>query len=134
MMKILLDSNVILDLFTEDPVWFNWSAQTVAQYAENHILIINPIIYAEISIRFSSIEELEDLLLDTYFEKINLPWEACFLAGKCFLQYKKSNGKKTNTLPDFFIGAHAAVSKFPLITRDINRYKTYFPSVELIHP
>jgi predicted nucleic acid-binding protein len=131
--KILIDSNVILDITTEDPTWFDWSATTLAKYANDHILVINPIIYAEISIGFAKIEELEKLLTNI-FERVPLPWEAAFLAGKVFLKYRKNTGKKLSPLPDFFIGAHAAIKNMPLMTRDVNHYRTYFPKLKLISP
>lgn len=131
---ILVDSNVILDIFTEDPHWFDWSSNKLQELADYEQLAINPIIYAEVSIGFTKIEELEEALPTSYFMRLHLPSEAAFLAGKCFLKYRKNRGHKTSTLPDFFIGAHAAVSKLSLLTRDVNRYKTYFPTVNLICP
>ncbi len=133
-MEYLVDSNVILDIFLQDENWFDWSAKTLKHYSDNHILVINPIIYGEISIRFSTILELEEQLLPQFFYKADIPWEACFIAGKCFQQYKKNNGAKNTILADFFIGAHAAVANMGLITRDVARYKTYFPRLEIIHP
>jgi len=131
---ILVDSNVLLDIFTEDSVWFEWSSSTLQDLCEFHRLAINAIIYAEVSIRFLEIEELDKALPTTYFERLPLTEETAFLAGKCFLKYRQQGGQKVFTLPDFFIGAHAAVLKIPLMTRDIKRYKTYFPTVELICP
>ncbi len=133
-MPTLVDSNVILDVFTEDPKWFEWSSQKLAEYAEKDILVINPIIYAEVSIRFESIEELEEALPPEIFVREELPWEAAFLAGKCFLLYKKQKGRKTSPLPDFYIGAHAAVRGYALLTRDDRRYRFYFPKLKLIAP
>ncbi len=127
-MPVLVDSNVILDIFTEDPKWFSWSSRTLAECAEKDLLIINPIIYAEVSIRFERIEELEEALPPEFFIREELPWEAAFLAGKCFLLYKRRKGKKTSQLPDFYIGAHAAVCGYALLTRDARRYRSYFPS------
>jgi predicted nucleic acid-binding protein len=132
--EILVDSNVILDIVTEDKTWFQWSSELLARYAETHLLVINPIIYAEVSIGFDRIEEVETILSPTYFRRDPLPWEAAFLAGKCFLAYRRKGGKRTSTLPDFFIGAHAAVLGIPLLTRDISRYRTYFPRLKLIAP
>jgi hypothetical protein len=97
-------------------------------------LAINPVIYAEVSIRFERIEDLEQVLSPTYFRRDPLPWEAAFLAGKCFLTHRKKGGRKRSPLPDFFIGAHASVAGIPLLTRDISRYRTYFPKLELIVP
>ena len=131
---VLVDSNVILDVMTEDKRWYSWSSEILANCAENHLLAINPIIYAEISIRFNKIEDLEEALIPGYFAKLELPWEAAFLAGKCFMKYRNLKGVRRSPLPDFYIGAHAAVLKMPLMTRDKSRYKTYFPTVELISP
>jgi len=133
-MPVLVDSNVILDIFTEDPKWFDWSSRKLAEYAEKDTLIINPIIYAEVSIRFERIEELEEALPPEVFVREELPWEAAFLAGKCFLLYRKRRGKKTSPLPDFYIGAHAAVRDYALLTRDAKRYRAYFPKLKLIAP
>lgn len=133
-MEILVDSNVILDVLTENPQWFSWSSETLSYYADNHILVINPIIYAEVSIGFELVEEVEKALPPTYFRRDQIPWEAAFLAGKCFLQYRKQGGNKAHPLPDFFIGAHAAISGMPLITRDTSRYRTHFTKLRLIAP
>jgi predicted nucleic acid-binding protein len=131
---ILVDSNVILDTLTEDATWFQWSSRALAEAAENAILVINPIIYAEVSIRFERIEELEETLPPSYFRRDVLPWEAGFLAGKCFVAYRRRGGLRHAPLPDFYIGAHAAVSGMTLLTRDAARYKTYFPRLRLISP
>jgi len=133
-MEVLIDSNVILDVFTKDRLWFKWSSKTLARYADDHILVINPIIYAEISVRFNSIEDLEDALPLEFFSRCQLPWKAAFLVGKCFLRYRKMGGKKRSPPPDFYIGAHAAVAQIPLLTRDVSRYRTYFPKLKLICP
>ena len=134
MSAILVDSNVILDTLTEDADWFQWSSDALAEAAESATLVINPIIYAEVSIRFARIEELEETLPPSYFRRDALPWEAGFLAGKCFAAYRRRGGLRHAPLPDFYIGAHAAVSGMTLLTRDIARYKTYFPRVRLISP
>lgn len=135
MKGVLVDSNVILDLFQNDPRWAVWSETTLTQYASSHILHINPIIYTELSIGFQRIEELERGVEAAGLQLLPIPKEALFLAGKVFLQYRRQNkGTKSSPLPDFFIGAHAAVLNIPLITRDISRYRTYFPTVPLIHP
>jgi predicted nucleic acid-binding protein len=131
---ILVDSNVLLDTMTEDANWFRWSSNALAEAAENATLVINPIIYAEVSIRFERIEELEETLPPSYFRRDALPWEAGFLAGKCFVAYRRRGGLHRAPLPDFYIGAHAAVSGMTLLTRDVARYKTYFPRVRLISP
>ena len=133
-MEILVDSNVILDVFTKDEKWFKWSSQTLSRYADDYILVVNSIIYAEISVRFDNIEDLEDALPPEFFSRRQLPWEAAFLAGKCFLRYRKMGGKKRSPLPDFYIGAHAAVAQIALLTRDLSRYRTYFPRLNLISP
>ena len=134
MKEILVDSNIILDIVTEDPNWFDWSANKLTEYAEKTKLNINPIIYAEVSIGFQKIEELEAILPIKFFHRLDLPWEAAFLAGKCFAQYRQKGGTKKSPLPDFYIGAHAAIMDMILLTRDVNRYRTYFPSLELINP
>ena len=134
MRGLLVDSNVILDILTEDQVWFDWSSDQLSEYAEKTSLIINPIIYAEISIRFTSISELEKSVSSDYFTRQALPWEAAFLAGKVFLKYKKNGGNKTAPLPDFFIGAHALVADLTLLTRDKERYKHYFPTLSIVSP
>ena len=133
-MPALIDSNVILDIFTRDPKWFDWSSKTLAYYAECELLYINPIIYSEISISFKRIEELDQALPNDYILREDLPYEAAFLAGKCFLKYRKSGGVKHAPLPDFYIGAHAAIRGWDIITRDNGRYKTYFPKLSVITP
>ncbi len=131
-MPFLVDSNVLLNVLTEDPNWFGWSASRLAECVENDILVINPIIYAEISIGFEKIEEVEEALPSDVFIRGPLPWEAAFLAGKCFLAYKKRKGKETPPLPDLYIGTHAAACGYILLTRDPRRYRTYFPKLKLI--
>ena len=133
-MSTLIDSNVLLDIFTQDKKWFSWSSETLAKYAEKELLYINPIIYSEISVGFTCIEELEEALPSGYINRDNLPYEAAFLAGKCFLKYKKSGGTKRSPLPDFYIGAHAAIKKWGIITRDKGRYHSYFPTLDVISP
>jgi predicted nucleic acid-binding protein len=134
-MSFLIDSNVLIDIFTEDKDWFSWSYNILQKLTEEHQpLYINPIIYAEVSVAFEKIEDLENLLPSSYIRREDLPYEACFLAGKCFLRYRKQGGQKTAPLPDFFIGAHAAVKNRTLITRDKGRYSTYFPSLRLLTP
>jgi predicted nucleic acid-binding protein len=131
---ILVDSNVILDLATIDSVWAEWSATAVTGLVNQAVLVINPLIYAEISIRYSSVEELEAALPIEVFRRDVLPYEAAFLAGKRFLEYRKRGGMRRSPMPDFYIGAHAAVCGYRLLTRDAARYRTYFPTVELIAP
>jgi predicted nucleic acid-binding protein len=133
-LDILIDSNILLDIITEDKKWFRWSSETLARYAEDNALAVNPIIYAEISIGFEKIEEVEEVLSKDYFRRLPLPWEAAFLAGKCFALYRKKGGKRRSPLPDFYIGAHAAVAGMALMTRDRARYQTYFPKLNIIAP
>ena len=130
----LVDSNVILDVLTEDARWYAWSAAALAQAANEGPLCINPIIYAEVSIGVATIEAMEEVLPAESFPRLPIPLEAAFLAGKAFLRYRKRKGTKIMPLPDFFIGAHAAVAGLRLLTRDSRRYRTYFPSVEIIAP
>ena len=134
MKEVLVDSNVILDVVTEDECWYEWSSKTLSELAENHTLVINPVIYAEVSIGFDKIEDLDEALPEEYFRRDPMPWEASFLAGKCYLRYRKSGGTRRSPLPDFFIGAHAAVKGMDLLTRDAGRYRAYFPKLSLITP
>jgi len=129
-----VDSNVLLDVLTENEEWFEWSANALASAAEAGPLFINPIIYAEVSIRFSMIEDLDDALPLADYRRLALPWGSAFLAGKVFVEYRRNKGTKASTLPDFFIGAHAALAELRLLTRDTARYRTYFPTVQLIDP
>jgi predicted nucleic acid-binding protein len=134
MTPVLVDSNVILDVSYRDPDWGLWSREAIARVATTAQLVINPIIYAEISIGYTSIEELEDLVPVAVFRREPLPNEAAFLAGKSFLEYRRRGGHRTSPLPDFYIGARAAVRRYRLLTRDVPRYRTYFPTVALIAP
>lgn len=134
MTATLVDSNVLLDLFTRDPTWYDWSAQAVAEAANTSRIVINVIIYAEASVRFSRIEDFEEALAVPAIDREPIPYEAAFLAGKMYGIYKRRRGNKTSPLPDFFIGAHAAVSGYRLITRDPGRVRTYFSQVRLITP
>ncbi|MBA4386654.1 MAG: DNA-binding protein [Verrucomicrobia bacterium] len=131
---ILVDSNVLLDVLTEDPDWFKWSADALKVIADSNEMFINPVIYSEVSVRFQTIEEIESAIPDFVFGRRAIPWEAAFLAGKCFLKYRRAGGMRTSTLPDFFIGAHAAVENLAILTRDTDHYRTYFPTVRLIAP
>lgn len=131
---ILIDSNVLLDIVTEDPDWFEWSFSSLASAAEDSKLCINPLIYAEVSIRFASPEEFDETFPEVSFKRAALPYTAAFLAGRAHLAYRRRGGVRTSPLPDFYIGAHAAVSGFRILTRDANRYRTYFPTVTLIAP
>jgi predicted nucleic acid-binding protein len=132
--SVLVDSNVILDVVTEDPRWGEWSTSMLARCAEVGMLVINPIIYAEVSVGFERIEELDEVLPLDSFRRDPLPWEAAFLAGKCFLLYRRKGGARRSPLPDFYIGAHAAVTGLPLLTRDARRYRTYFPQLSILAP
>jgi predicted nucleic acid-binding protein len=131
---LLVDTNVILDVVSNDPQWAAWSQAQLDAASLKSTLIINPVIYAELSIAYARIEELESLIALAGFRLDPIPREALFLAGRVFMQYRKRRGSKTGVLPDFFIGAHAAVAGIPLLTRDVARYTTYFPSLELISP
>jgi hypothetical protein len=132
MTPLMVDANVILDVATQDPVWAERSSRLLAREAEGAQLVINPIIYAEVSVGYGRVEDLEAALPADFFRRENLPWEAAFLAGKCFLAYRRRGGKKTSTLPDFYIGAHAALAGYRLLTRDAARYRTYFPGLEIL--
>jgi predicted nucleic acid-binding protein len=134
MAVILIDSCVVTDLADPDGAWFEWSTSTLEKLDRDNTLVINPIIYAECSVGFERIEEVEALFEHLGFAMRPLPREALFLAGKAFLQYRRRQGRKGNVLPDFFIGAHAAVAGYRLISRDKGRFSTYFPSVNLILP
>src|SRR5660397_96361 len=131
---ILVDSNILLDVISSDPQWGEWSRSRLSEATEYSSLAINPVIYAEVSVGIARIEEMEELLPRDYFRRLPLPWEAAFLAGKAFLRYRRNSGSRKPPLPDFFIGAHAAVTGMRLLTRDPTRYATYFPAVELIAP
>jgi predicted nucleic acid-binding protein len=130
----MVDSSVILDVVTEDPAWSEWSGEALAQARDDGQLVINPIVYAEISVGFDRIEDLDDAVPPDDFQREMLPYEAGFLAGKAFLAYRRRGGQKRSPLPDFYIGAHSAVRGYRLLTRDATRYRTYFPTVTLIAP
>ncbi len=134
MKRILVDSNVILDVFLNDLKWADWSESKLDEYSDYTSLYINSIIYSEISIGFKSIEDLERAIIKAGFQMMEIPKEALFLAGKAYLKYKRRKGVKRTSLPDFFIGAQAAVFNLNLLTRDISRYQTYFPTVKFIAP
>ncbi len=131
MPSTLVDSNVIIDVLTEDPDWFERSSLALASCADLGMLVINPIIYAEVAAAFTHIEALEDALPASY-RREPLPWRAGFLAGQSFVIYRRRGGARRSPLPDFYIGAHAAVAGHALLTRDRARYATYFPTVELV--
>lgn len=134
MTAVMIDSNVLLDLLTEDERWFSWSATAIAEAADRCRLVLNAVIFAEVSVRFSRIEDLDAALPKAMFDREAIPYEAAFLAGKCYLAYRRQGGTRNSPLPDFFIGAHAAVAGYRLLTRDAARYRTYFPRLSLIAP
>ncbi len=134
MRPTLVDSNVLLDVATGDPTWSDWSAQALETAANESPLVINALVYAEVSIGYERIEQLEEAIPSSTFRREPLPYEAAFLAGKAFLKYRRRGGQRTCPLPDFYIGAHAAISGFRILTRDARRYRTYFPTVDLISP
>jgi predicted nucleic acid-binding protein len=131
---VLVDSNILLDVATNDATWGDASAAALERVANDNVLVINPLVYAEVSVGFKTIEDLEDALPRDLYLREPLPYEAAFLAGKCFVEYRRRGGSRGSPLPDFYIGAHAAVSGFRLLTRDVGRYRSYFPTVELIRP
>jgi predicted nucleic acid-binding protein len=131
---VLIDTNVLLDVLENHPEWAPWSQEQLDAAAATDALAINPIIYSELSMAFGRIEELNDVIEEASLTIETIPKEALFLAGKVFLKYRKTRGTKHNVLPDFFIGAHAAVMRWPILTRDVGRYRTRFPSVQLITP
>ena len=131
---VLVDSNVLLDISTNDPDWSEWSGKALTECAEHATLIINPIIYAEVSIGYTTIEALDAAVPATLYRREPLPWEAGFLAGKCFFLYRRRGGLRSSPLPDFYIGAHAAVGGLALLTRDSERYRNYFPKVAILSP
>jgi hypothetical protein len=131
---ILVDTNVLLDVATDDPVWADWSQMQLELAAAQGRVAINDVIYAELSMGYDRIETLDALLAQVGIDLVATPREAFFLAGKAFLTYRRQGGGRGGVLPDFFIGAHAAVERFALLTRDRVRYKTYFPTLTLIAP
>ena len=131
---VLVDSNVLLDIATNDARWSAWSEGALAECSEHAALIVNPIVYAEVSIGFTTIEALNAALPGDIYRRDPLPWEAGFLAGKCFLAYRRLGGQRKAPMPDFYIGAHAAIERLALLTRDAARFRTYFPTVELLSP
>lgn len=134
MSRVLVDANVLLDVLTDDAQWFDWSAAQLDACAAHAELCINPIVYAEVSVGFERIEELDDALPPDTFTRLELPWDAGFLAGKAFVQYRRAKGSRSSPLPDFYIGAHAAIEGMALLTRDARRFRTYYPKLELICP
>jgi predicted nucleic acid-binding protein len=131
---VLVDTNVLIDVLNRDPVWAPWSDRKLECVADEAILVINPIVYGELSLGFASIEALDTALEPHLIERVGLPYAAAFLAGRAFLEYRRRGGSRTSPMPDFYIGAHAAVAGYRLLTRDARRYRTYFPTLELIAP
>jgi predicted nucleic acid-binding protein len=131
---MLVDTNVLVDVLQDDPEWADWSITQLRAQSRVHRLAINPIIYAELSLTFSTVEALDKVIDGMALAMLEIPKPALFLAGKAFVQYRRRSGVKTNVLGDFFIGAHAAVGRVPVLTRDARRYQTYFPSVRLVTP
>ena len=134
MTAVLVDANVLLDVMTRDSRWLAWSAQALARAADSDRLVINPIVYAEVSVGYLNVDALETALLGANLDREELPYEAAFLAGKAFLAYRRRGGVRRSPLSDFFIGAHAGVAGYALLTRDATRYRTYFPELLLISP
>jgi predicted nucleic acid-binding protein len=132
--RFLVDTNVLVDVFSRDPQWFEWSSQALSRCATLGPLAINPIIYAELAVGFSEIELLDAALPEPDWLRLPLPWAAGFLAGQCFREYRRRGGKKQSPLPDFYVGAHAAVDGLTVVTRDVSRFRTYFPRVEVVAP
>ncbi len=131
---MIVDTNVLLDVLNDDPAWVEWSLQQLRAQSQLHRLVINPVIYAELSLTFSTVEALDEAIAGMELALLELPRPALFLAGKAFAQYRRRGGTKANVLADFFIGAHAAVAGLPILTRDTTRYASYFPTVRLIAP
>jgi predicted nucleic acid-binding protein len=130
----LIDSNIILDVVTDDQEWGDWSAAMLSQAAQQGRLVVNPIIYGEVACRFTRIEDLDAALPSDYFTREPLPWAAAFLAARAFMAYRRRGGNRPTPLPDFFIGAHAAIQGYTLLTRDRRRYRTYFPKLRVVEP
>ena len=131
---LLVDTNVLVDVLEDDPQWADWSIQQLRFQSKIHRLVINPIVYSELSLTFSTVEALDSIIDGLGLTMVEIPKPALFLAGKAFVRYRRQGGTKSNVLGDFFIGAHAAVSGLPILTRDIKRYGSYFPSVTLVAP
>ncbi|MDR2212560.1 MAG: type II toxin-antitoxin system VapC family toxin [Pseudomonadales bacterium] len=131
---ILVDTNVLLDVLENDPAWVDWSLNQLRAQSQAHDLAINPVIYAELSLAFDSVQALDSTIKNMELAVQELPRPALFLAGRAFLKYRREGGNKSNVLPDFFIGAHAAVQGWGILTRDVRRYRSYFPTVSLITP
>jgi len=130
----LIDSCVLLDVITGDKKWADWSAAQIAAAVDRGRAVVNPLIYAEVSVGYETVEELDELLPADGYEREPLPYLAGFAAGKAFLRYRRGGGKKRSPMPDFYIGAHAAIAGYQLLTRDVSRYRTYFPTIDIIAP
>jgi predicted nucleic acid-binding protein len=130
----LIDSCVLLDVITGDEHWADWSATRIAAAIDEGRAVINPIVYAEVSVGYETVEELDELLPAVDYEREPLPYLAGFAAGKAFLRYRRGGGQKRSPMPDFYIGAHAAIAGYRLLTRDVSRYRTYFPTIDIIAP
>jgi predicted nucleic acid-binding protein len=130
----LIDSCVLLDVITGDKQWADWSAGQIAAAMDAGRVVINPLVYAEVSVGYQTIEELEDLLPASDYKREPLPYLAGFAAGKAFVRYRRGGGDKRSPMPDFYIGAHAAIAGYQLLTRDVRRYRTYFPTIDIIAP
>ncbi|PYR63986.1 MAG: DNA-binding protein [Acidobacteria bacterium] len=130
----LVDSNVILDVATEDAEWVDWSAAMLEDAGERGPLVINPLIFAEVSVRYWTLEDVDEAIPAAFYTRAALPWEAAFLAAKAFERDRRAGGARRSPLPDFFIGAHAAIAGLTLLTRDPKRYRRYFPKLRIISP
>ena len=134
MKPVLVDSNILLDVVCDDPTWSAWSEAQLRAVGNESPLVINALVYSEVSVGFQRIEDVDAALPPSRYEREALPYEAAFLAGKCFVRYRRRGGRRRSPLPDFYIGAHAAVAGYRLLTRDAKRYREYFPRLELICP
>ncbi len=131
---VLVDANILVDVTEDHPTWGAWSSAMLAYLADRAPLVINPIVYAEVSVGFAETEELDAALPPDLYRRDPLPWDAAFLAGRVFVAYRRRGGARRSPLPDFYIGAHAAVAGLALLTRDASRYRSYFPSLRIVAP
>ncbi len=131
---LLVDTNVLVDVWQDDPEWADWSVAQLRAQSQLHELVVNPVIYAELSVNFDDIEVLDSQIAELELALLELPRPALFLAGKAFLKYRRAGGRRKTVLADFFVGAHAAVIGCAILTRDPSRYRSYFPTVELLTP
>lgn len=134
MNPVLVDSNVLIDIASVDPAWGAWSTAALRRAQDESVVVINPIVYGELAVGFPAIEELDASLPADLYRREGIPYQAAYLAGQCYRDYRRRGGPRTSALPDFYIGAHAAVAGYRLLTRDARRYRTYFPTLELIAP